>query len=241
MVLKSELRIEIERKASEIDFSPGELAKIIDHTLLASDKTTDDFEKLCSEAKTYQFYSICVNPYWVSFCAKNLKSTDIKVTSVVGFPLGQTTSKIKATETEEAIENGAGEIDMVMNIAEFKNKDYDFVMQDIGAVVEAAQGNPIKVILETGYLNKEEIDLACKTVKKTKASFVKNSTGFGSLGATVAHVDLMRKAVGKNFGVKASGGISDFGKAMQMIAAGANRIGTSRGVEVINGYKRAKL
>lgn len=231
---------EIERRASEIKMGPVELAKIIDQTLLAPHKTKDDFKKLCDEAKTYNFYAVCVNPHWVRFCAHELKGTEVKVASVVGFPLGQTTSNMKALEAGEAIENGASEIDMVMNISAFKDRDYDLVEQDIEAVVGAARGNPVKVILETGYMSHEEIMEACEIVKRAKASFVKNSTGFGPLGATVPHVYLMRKTVGKDFGVKASGGIHDFKNAMRMIAAGANRIGSSRGVEIIDDCKLAE-
>jgi deoxyribose-phosphate aldolase len=241
MSISMEIIMEIERKTKELKISPEELAKTIDHTLLSPYKNTAEFKKLCDEAKAYNFYSVCVNPYWVRFCADELKGTNIEIAAVVGFPLGQNTTNIKALETREVIENGATEVDMVMNIAAFKDKNYDFVKQDIEAVVEAARGKVVKVILETGYLTYEEIVKACEIVKEARANFVKTSTGFGPLGATIPHIYLMRKTVGDNFGVKAAGGISNFRDVLRAIAAGANRIGASDSVKIVDGYTWAKL
>jgi deoxyribose-phosphate aldolase len=230
----------IERRTKEIKISPEELAKLIDHTKLTPYKSMGSMKRLCEEAKAYHFYSVCINPYWTRFCTNELKGTDIIVDTVVGFPLGQTTTKEKVLETKEAIEEGASEIDMVMNVAAFKDKNFDFVREDIKAVAEATGGNPVKVILETGYLTYEEITIACKLVKEAGADFVKNSTGLGPFGATIPHVVLMRRAVGKNFGVKAAGDINEFRDALRMIVAGANRIGSSSGVRIIDSYRWAK-
>ena len=232
-----DLMDEVERKASKIKISPEQLAKIIDSTLLHPNKSGLDFEKLCMNAQKYGFYAVCVNPYWVRFCANQLQGTGVKVVSVVGFPLGQSTTKIKALEAREAVENGASEADMVMNLAALKDKKYDLVKEDVEAVVGATNGKPVKVILETGYLSDEEIVKACEIAMEAGAAFVKTSTGFGPLGATVPHVYLMRKTVGDKMGVKASGGIKSFGDALRMIAAGANRIGASEAVKMIEGCK----
>jgi len=229
--------LKIQKRSKEIQMSPEELAKIIDHTELNPNTSSESMKKLCEEAKAYHFHSVCVNPFWTRFCANELKGTSVKVSTVVGFPLGQTTSEEKAFETKRAIKEGANEIDMVINVAAFKDKKYDFVRGDIAAVVEAAEGNLVKVILETGYLTYEEIPQACRIVMEAGANFVKNSTGFGTLGATVPHIILMRESVGDNFGVKAAGGIYDFRDALWMIAAGANRIGSSHGVTVVDGYR----
>jgi deoxyribose-phosphate aldolase len=229
--------LKIQKRAKEIQMPPEELAKIIDHTELNPNTSSETMKKLCDEAKVYHFHSVCVNPFWTSFCADELKGTDAKVSTVVGFPLGQTTSEEKAFETKRAIKEGANEIDMVMNVAAFKDKKHDLVRREIDAVVEAAEGNLVKVILETGYLTYEEIPQACRIVLESGADFVKNSTGFGPLGATVPHIILMRESVGDNFGVKAAGGIYDFRDALWMIAAGANRIGSSHGVTILDGYR----
>ncbi len=233
------LKTEVERKLKEIKMSPEELAKMIDHTLLYPNSTKENFRDLCKEAKTCNFHSVCVNPYWVLFCSEELKDTEIKIVSVAGFPFGQTISKIKAMEAKEAIEDGASEIDMVMNISAFKDRDHNFVKKDIEAVVDSTGGKLVKVILETGHLTDEEIIEACGIAKEAGADFVKTSTGFGPLGATVPHVYLMRKTVGDKFGVKAAGGIKNFGDALRMIAAGANRIGASQSVNIIDGYRQA--
>ena len=232
--------LKIESKARDMRISPEELASTIDHTKLSPYKSTSSMKGLCNEAKRYHFCAVCINPYWTEFCANELKGPDIIVATVVGFPLGQITTEEKAFETMNSIEEGAGEIDMVMNVAAFKDKKYDFVKEDIKAVVGAAGGNGVKVILETGYLTYEEIVKACEIVKASGADFVKSSTGFGPFGATIPHIVTMREAVGEDFGVKAAGGINDFRTALRMIAAGANRIGCSSGVMVIDGYRWAK-
>ncbi|MGC8816942.1 MAG: deoxyribose-phosphate aldolase [Candidatus Hadarchaeum sp.] len=206
---------------------------MIDHALLRPESTRDSFKRLCAEAKKYRFYSVCVNPAWVKFCAEELRGTDIKVVAVVSFPFGQMTSKMKALEASEAIENGAAEIDMVMNLGAFKSQDYEYVREDIKAVVEAVRGSVVKVIIEAGYLTDDEVIKACEIAKRSGASFVKTATGFGPSGATVYQVYLMRKAVGENFGVKASGGIRSLRDALLMIATGANRIGSSSSVRIV--------
>ncbi|MDI6889139.1 MAG: deoxyribose-phosphate aldolase [Methanocellales archaeon] len=213
-----------------------QLAKTIDHTLLRSDATADDIRRLCIEAKEYHFASVCVNPIHVSLATGLLKKTDIKVCTVIGFPLGATTSDVKAFEAKNAIENGAREVDMVMNIGAFKSGDYDVVKKDIKAVVDAADGRIVKVIIETGLLTDEEKIKACQLVKEAGADFVKTSTGFYGK-ATVRDVALMRKAFGK--GVKASGGIRTWKDAIALIKAGATRIGTSTGVAIVQSTETA--
>lgn len=207
--------------------------KYIDHTLLKPEATYEKIEKLCEEAKEYNFASVCVNGYWVSTCAKLLKGTEVKVCTVVGFPLGAMTSKAKAFETKEAIENGAQEIDMVMNIGAFKTGYYDKVKEDIEAVVSAAAGHCVKVILENCLLTKEEIVKACQLCVEAKATFVKTSTGFSVSGATTEDVKLMRDTVKGKCKVKAAGGVRTYEDMEQMIKAGANRIGTSAGVKLM--------
>lgn len=207
--------------------------KYIDHTLLKPEATYEKIEKLCEEAKEYNFASVCVNGYWVSTCAKLLKGTEVKVCTVVGFPLGAMTSKAKAFETKEAIENGAQEIDMVMNIGAFKTGYYDKVKEDIEAVVSAATGHCVKVILENCLLTKEEIVKACQLCVEAKATFVKTSTGFSVSGATTEDVKLMRDTVKGKCKVKAAGGVRTYEDMEQMIKAGANRIGTSAGVKLM--------
>lgn len=229
--------LKIQKRLNEIKISPRELAKIIDHTELTPNKPSLAIKRLCDEAKTYHFHSVCVNPFWTRFCANELKDTDVKISTVVGFPLGQTTLEEKEFEAKRAIKEGANEIDTVMNVAAFKDKKYDFVRKELETIVQAAEGNMVKVILETGYLTYEEIPQACRIVMKAEADFVKNSTGFGPLGATVPHIVLMRETVGDNFGVKAAGGIYDFRDALWMIAAGANRIGSSSGVKIVDSYQ----
>ncbi|PTX64854.1 deoxyribose-phosphate aldolase [Melghirimyces profundicolus] len=213
----------------------NKLASMIDHTLLKPEATADQVDRLCEEAKEYGFASVCINPHWVNRAFQRLGGTGVKVCTVIGFPLGATTSETKAFETRNAIENGAGEIDMVMNIGALKSGDIDGVRNDIAAVVEAAEDVPVKVILETGLLNEEEIRVACEKAKAAGARFVKTSTGFGPGGATVEAVRLMRGTVGPEMGVKASGGIRDRETAMKMVEAGANRIGASSGVAIVTG------
>lgn len=213
------------------------LARMIDHTLLKADATKDEVMKLLEEAKKYQFASVCINPTWVKTAAEFLKETpEVKVCTVIGFPLGATTSEVKAFETKNAIDNGATEVDMVINIGALKNQQYDLVEKDIKAVVEAAKGKALtKVIIETCLLTEEEKVKACELAVKAGADFVKTSTGFSTGGATVEDVALMRKTVGPEIGVKASGGVRSLEDAEAVVKAGANRIGASSGVKIING------
>ncbi|KXG43173.1 deoxyribose-phosphate aldolase [Tepidibacillus decaturensis] len=212
------------------------LAKMIDHTLLKPEATEEMIDKLCLEAKENEFVSVCVNPFWVKRSFQQLKDTNVKVCTVIGFPLGATTKEVKVFETKKAIEDGATEVDMVINIGALKSKQYDIVEEDIKAVVEAAKGKAlVKVILETGLLTNEEKVKVCEISKKAGADFVKTSTGFGHGGATYEDIKLMRQTVGREMGVKASGGVRDFEGAMKMIEAGATRIGASSGIAIING------
>ncbi len=213
----------------------ADLARMIDHTLLKAEALKPDFEKLCSEAAQYIFASVCVNPAWVKFCADRLKGSPVPVCTVIGFPLGATTPEVKAFETKNAVDNGASEIDMVINIGALKSKDYDLVKRDIEAVVKAASPHIVKVIFETALLSREEIIIACKLSKDAGAHFVKTSTGFSKGGATVEHIRLMRNAVGPDMGVKASGGVRDLATAKAMIEAGANRVGASSSVDIVTG------
>lgn len=214
----------------------GGLAGLIDHTLLKPDATEQDVRKLCAEAKQHTFASVCINPSWVALCAQLLAGTPVKVCTVIGFPLGATTPTAKAIETRDAIANGAGEIDMVINVGALKSGNDELVRQDIEGVVQAAYGKAIvKVILETALLSKEEKIKACLLAKMAGASFVKTSTGFSSGGATVEDIALMRATVGAEMGVKASGGIRDRATAEAMVAAGATRIGASASVAIATG------
>lgn len=208
--------------------------KLIDHTLLKADATQDKIEKLCNEAKAYDFASVCVNTYWVPFCANLLKGTDVKVCTVVGFPLGAMSTKAKAYETKDAVENGASEIDMVLNIGELKAGHYDNVKKDIEEVVKAAAGNCVKVILENCLLTKEEIVKACELCVEAKATFVKTSTGFSTSGATPEDVKLMKDTVGDACKVKAAGGVRNKEDLRKMLEAGADRIGTSAGISLVD-------
>lgn len=204
--------------------------KFIDHTLLKADATLDKITKLCEEAKEYDFASVCVNGYWVSACAKLLAGTNVKVCTVIGFPLGAMSSKAKAFETRDAIENGASEVDMVLNIGEMKAGHYDVVRDDVKSVVDAAAGNCVKVILENCLLTKEEIVKACELCVEAGATFVKTSTGFSTSGATPEDVKLMKKTVDGKCKVKAAGGVRCYEDMEKMVEAGADRIGTSAGV-----------
>lgn len=217
--------------------SEENLAKYIDHTLLKADATSLDIERLCDEAKQYGFYSVCINPSFVDWASGCLEGSAVKICTVVGFPLGAHETQIKVHETSCAIEQGAGEIDMVVNLGPLKSGLWNIVGADIAAVVEAARGRPVKVILETALLNNEEKVLACRVSKEAGANFVKTSTGFGPGGATVEDVQLMRATVGPDFGVKASGGIRDYEAAIKMLQAGASRIGTSNGIAIVSGGK----
>lgn len=213
--------------------SPEKVAKMIDHTNLKPDATLKDIEKLCKEAKKYNFASVCVNPSNVRFAAELLKSEDINVCTVTGFPLGANTSKIKFFETKDAIESGASEIDMVMNIGTFKSGFDDNVKEDINGVIVAANGNIVKVIIETALLTDDEIVRACEIVKESGADFVKTSTGINYSGAKVKDIELIKKTVGSSLKIKASGGIRDLKTALSMIDAGASRIGTSSGIKIM--------
>lgn len=210
-----------------------EKKKYIDHTLLKADAKQSDIEILCAEAKEHDFASVCVNTYWVPLCAELLHGTDVKVCCVVGFPLGAMSTKAKAFETAEACANGAQEIDMVINVGELKAKHDAAVLADIKAVVEAANGACVKVILENCLLTKEEIIRACSLCVEAKATFVKTSTGFSTGGATIEDVQLMKDAVAGHCKVKAAGGIRTPQEMEAMIEAGADRIGTSAGVRLI--------
>jgi len=210
------------------------LAAYIDHTLLKPEATEKDILKLTAEAAQYHFASVCIHPYWVKLAAKELAGTGVKVCTVIGFPLGATTSETKAFETKKAIEDGADEIDMVINIGALKSGDIEAVEADIRAVVEAAQGKLVKVIIETCLLTNEEKELACRLAVKAGAHFVKTSTGFSTGGATIEDVKLMRQTVGDKAGVKASGGIHTKAEAEAMIEAGATRIGASSGVKIVS-------
>ncbi|MED1203443.1 deoxyribose-phosphate aldolase [Heyndrickxia acidicola] len=216
-----------------------ELAKLIDHTLLKADATEAEVNKLIKEAKENLFASVCINPVWVKTAAEQLKETpEVKVCTVIGFPLGATTSEVKAFETANAIENGADEVDMVINISALKDKKYDIVENDIKAVVDAAKGKALtKVIIETCLLTDEEKVKACELAVKAGADFVKTSTGFSTGGATAEDIALMRKTVGENVGVKASGGVRSVEDAENMVKAGATRVGASSGVAIVNGQK----
>lgn len=211
------------------------LNKYIDHTLLKPDASQEQIETLIEEAKKYDFASVCVNPTWVSFAAQALKGTDVKVCTVIGFPLGANTPELKAFETSDAIQNGANEVDMVINIGALKSRNFDLVERDIRAVVEAAKGTLVKVIIETCLLTDDEKVRACQIAQKAGADFVKTSTGFSTGGATVADVALMRKTVGPDMGVKASGGARSYEDALAFIKAGATRIGASSGVAIMEG------
>lgn len=211
------------------------LAKKIDHTLLKADAVKDQIIKLCEEAKEYGFYSVCVNPTWVKEAAEQLESTDVDVCTVIGFPLGASTPETKAFETKNAIENGAEEVDMVINIGQLKAKADDAVEKDIRAVVDAARDKAlVKVIIETSLLTEEEKVRACELAVKAGADYVKTSTGFSTGGATLDDVRLMRETVGPDIGVKASGGVGDKEAALAMVEAGASRIGASSGIKIVS-------
>ncbi|MFZ0077217.1 deoxyribose-phosphate aldolase [Exiguobacterium sp. RIT452] len=212
------------------------LAAMIDHTALKAETSRAQIETLCKEALEYKFASVCVNPTNVALAAELLKSDDaVKVCTVIGFPLGANTPEVKAFETQDAIKNGATEIDMVLNIGALKDGDLSLVERDIRAVVEAANGTLVKVIFENCLLTKEEIKTAAELSVKAGADFVKTSTGFSTGGATVEDIRLMRETVGPDIGVKASGGVRDFEGAKAMIDAGATRIGASAGIAIVTG------
>lgn len=216
-------------------YSPAELAKMIDHTLLAADASRDQLATLCNEARTHGFYSVCVNSANVPYAAEQLQGADVKVCAVVGFPLGAGLSASKAYETQQAIAAGAGEIDMVLNIGWLKDGLFDAVRDDIAAVLKACGEVPLKVILETCLLEEAQKVRACEICRDLGVAFVKTSTGFSRSGATLEDVALMRRVVGPDLGVKASGGVRDAATAQAMIEAGATRLGTSSGIAIVTG------
>jgi deoxyribose-phosphate aldolase len=226
-------------EAQKLNESSAAIARSIDHTLLRPEATAADIRKVCREAVQYNFASVCVNPYWVPLVAAEVAGSAVKVCTVVGFPLGANTTAIKVAETENAIQAGAQEIDMVLNIGELRGGNYDAVGQDIQAVVNAAHqgGAIVKVILETALLDDPQKAIASTLSKTAGADFVKTSTGFGPHGATVHDVELLRKAVGEEMGVKASGGIRTLDDFKTMAAAGANRIGASASVQIVEAVK----
>ena len=212
------------------------LNKHIEHTLLKQDAKLEDFIKLFNEAKAHKFLGVCINPAYVKLAKENLKDNDVKVVTVIGFPLGANRSDVKAFEASKAVEDGADEIDMVINVTAIKNKDYDFVVNDIKAVKAACKDKPLKVILETDLLEKDEIKKACELCVEAKADLVKTSTGFvkGGVGSKAEDVKLMYETVSPyGLKVKASGGIRDKETAVKMIEAGAERLGTSSGVKIV--------
>ncbi len=222
------------------DQSSNSIAGMIDHTLLKANATQEEVGKLCEEARKYRFASVCVNPGYVAMSARLLKGSCVKVCTVIGFPLGSTTPTVKAIEARDAIANGAEEIDMVINIGALKSGNDHMVLEDIKAVREATRGRVLKVIIETSYLTRDEKIRACKMAKQAGADFVKTSTGFGSGGATVDDVALMREVVGPDMGVKASGGIKDAKAAQDLIKAGATRLGTSASIAIVSGGQAVK-
>lgn len=215
-----------------------EYSKYIDHTLLKATATTEDIIKLCKEAKQYNFMSVCVNPCYIETAKAELIDTDVLVCTVIGFPLGADTIATKQIATMEAVSLGSDEIDMVINIGKAKENDFDYLYQEIKAVVEAAAGRIVKVIFETCYLNEEQKILVCRAATLAGALFVKTSTGFGTSGATIEDVKLMRANINSEMSVKASGGIRCASDFLNFIKAGANRIGTSNGVVIIEELKK---
>lgn len=211
--------------------------KLIDHTLLKAFATKDEIIKLCEEAKLYDFASVCVNPCNVALAKECLEGTDVRVCTVIGFPLGANTIEIKQAETMDAVNNGATEIDMVINIGKAKEHDYNYITEEIKSVVSVAGGNIVKVIIETCYLTDEEKVEVCRAASLAGAHFVKTSTGFGTGGATKEDVSLMRNSILDTMSVKASGGVKTLSDLNEMVAAGANRIGASSGINIIKEYK----
>jgi deoxyribose-phosphate aldolase len=209
------------------------IASLIDHTILRADTTKDQVIEYCRQAREYGFASVCVNPCHVSLVRKELQGSGVKVCTVIGFPLGADSSGTKAFAAKAAVKDGADEIDMVINIGAVKDGDFVYVEKDIREVVESSGDALVKVIIETCYLTDEEKVLACKAAVNAGAQYVKTSTGFGTAGATADDVRLMKKAVGEGIGVKASGGIRSFEKALEMVNAGADRIGTSSGIKIV--------
>ena len=219
--------------------STDEIASLIDHTILKPEATADDVRRVCAEARQHRFASVCVNPYWVPLVARELAGTPVKVCTVVGFPLGASATAIKAAEAEQAIRDGAQEVDMVLNVGELRSGNDDAVQQDIERVAQVCHrgGAILKVILETALLNDDQKRCACALAQAAGADFVKTSTGFGPGGATVEDIALMRAAVGLTVGVKASGGIRTIEHLRAMVSAGANRIGASASVQIVGAVR----
>ena len=217
------------------DQAEAPLNRYIDHTLLRADTTAKDIERLCKEAIENELFAVCVSGCWVQHAWNHLGDSNVSIATVVGFPSGATDSDAKRYETEVAIDNGAHEIDLMMNIGKFLDGDHQAISREIRDVVDAADDRRVKIIIETGYFNDEQIATACKIAIQAEAHFVKTSSGFGPGGATIEHVKLMRETVGQFCGVKASGGIRDTETAKAMITAGATRIGSSSGVSIVTG------
>lgn len=213
-----------------------DMAQYIDHTILNADARKEDIKKICDEAAEYNFKTVCIQPYWIPFAKEELKDTEVGITTVIGFPLGANSSKVKAFEARQALKDGATEVDMVINVGALKSNNKDAVLEDIKAVVDEVAGEAVvKVIIETALLTKEEKVLASELSKKAGADFVKTSTGFSTGGATVDDIKLMRATVGPDLGVKASGGVRSYEDAQAMIDAGATRIGASSGISIVEG------
>ena len=208
--------------------------KLIDHTLLKAFATKEEIIKLCDEAKKYNFKSVCVNPANIELAAQCLKGSEVLVCTVIGFPLGANTIETKVFETKDALEKGANEIDMVINVGKAKEHDYDYIEKEIAEIVNVAKGNTVKVIIETCYLTDEEKEEVCKRASNAKATFVKTSTGFGTGGATASDVKLMKQSINEDMFVKASGGVRNLNDLLTMVEAGASRIGASSGVAIMN-------
>lgn len=221
--------------------TPEQFARLIDHTILKPEATPKQVIQICDEAKQYGFASVCVNPVNIALCAEHLRGSPVKACATLGFPLGATTSEVKAFEARQAIEHGAGEVDMVIHVGALKAGDHRYVADDIAAVVQAAHagGALLKVIIETCLLTNEEKTTACRLAKQAGADFVKTSTGFSTGGATIEDIALMRKTVGPEMGVKASGGVRTLEDALKMVGAGATRIGTSAGVKLMQEVQEA--
>lgn len=217
------------------------MAQYIDHTILNADAKEADLEKVCKEAAEYNFKTVCIQPYWIPFVKEELDGTEVGITTVIGFPLGANSTEVKAFEAKQALKDGATEVDMVINIGALKSEDYDTVLKDIKAVVDAVAGEAVvKVIIETALLTKAEKIRASELSKKAGADFVKTSTGFSTGGATIEDIKLMRATVGPELGVKASGGVRSYEDAVAMIEAGATRIGASSGISIVKGAEAAK-
>lgn len=238
-ILNDFLEFEKSKNKVEIKLSLQDLAGMIDHTLLKADATNSEIKQLCEEAMRYNFASVCVNPSYVETCFNLIKSSNVKVCTVIGFPLGATTTQSKFTEAEEAIKNGAEELDMVINIGKLKDQDYNYVYSEIKSISDLSKKYlcTSKLILETCLLSDEEKVIACLLAKEAGLNFVKTSTGFSKSGATVHDVALMKFVVGDKLQVKASGGIRSYDDAISMIYAGATRLGASAGVKIIAGQK----